>query len=123
MFRTLHFKNLIIFCFLGTLVYLLQFFNVKLPLSINNYLNDFLIIPIVLSLSLLVLRLIRKDSSFTISIAIILYVFFFYSVFFEYYMPKISTRYTSDIVDVLMYFFGSVWFWILQKKNRNKKEF
>lgn len=117
MFRTLLFKNLIIFCFLGTLVYLLQFFNVKLPLLVNNYLNDFLIIPIVLSLSLLVLRLIRKDSSFTISISIILYVFFFYSVFFEYYMPKISTRYTSDMVDVLLYFLGGVWFWVLQKKS------
>lgn len=116
MFRSLLLINFIISCFLGTIVYILQFYKIPLPIFINNYLNDFLIIPIVLSLSLIVLRKIREDSVLLLTIPVIVYVFVCYSVFFEYYMPKINSRYTSDIVDVLMYLLGSIWFYMLQKR-------
>ena len=89
----------------------------ELPWVINNYINDFLIIPIVLSVCLFVLRQTKSDSNFRISVAIIMYVVVLYMLFFELIMPKLSVRYTADFFDLLMYSLGGLWFWFLQKKT------
>jgi hypothetical protein len=115
-------QRLTIYCstsfILGTLVYILQAYNIVLPKVINNYLNDFLIIPIVLFFSLIFLRWSRNNKSFTISLPIILYLCTMYSVLFEYIFPKYLIRYTSDFIDVLLYFLSGFIFYILQTKNK-----
>ena len=107
-------------CILGTLIYTLQHFNVQLPKIIHNYLNDFLIIPIVLFICSIVLRWTRNDKDFTLSLAIIIYMCFMYSILFEFIFPKYLTRYTSDFVDVLLYFLSGIIFYILQNKPLKK---
>jgi Ca2+/H+ antiporter len=117
-------KKLTIYCIfsllLGTLIYTLQYFNIQLPKIINNYLNDFLIIPIVLFACLIVLRWTRNDKKFTLSLSIIVYVCFIYSILFEFVFPKYLTRYTSDFVDVLLYFASGIIFFTLQNKPLKK---
>ncbi len=98
----------------GSIIYILQKLRVKLPSIINNYVNDFLIIPIVLIICLFVLRWSRGDKSYKIPIGVVLLICVFYSVFFEYFLPKFYPRYTADIVDVLLYFVGGVVFYWLQ---------
>ena len=105
---------------IGTLIYTLQYFNIQLPKIIHNYLNDFLIIPIVLFACLLFLRWTRNDKNFTLSLAIIIYVCFMYSILFEFVFPKYLTRYTSDFIDVLLYFLSGIVFFILQNKQNRK---
>jgi len=119
MFRNILFYNFIVSCCLGITIYLLQFYNVQLPLVINNYLNDFLIIPIVLSISLYILRFTKNDKYYKIPLLIILFLCIGYSYFFEKIMPKISNRYTADFFDVLVYFLGGFWFLFLQKQEHN----
>lgn len=118
-------KNLSLFCILsfllGLIIYFLQKLNVPLPKLVNNYVNDFLIIPIVLFICLLFLQRIKKDKSFTLSLGIILYVCFLYSLLFEFIFPKYLARYTSDSFDVLMYFLGGITFFILQKRRKKEK--
>ena len=113
-------KKLTFFCvssfIIGTTVYLLQYFNIPLPKIINNYLNDFLIIPIVLYACLLVLRFTRNDKNFTLNLFMILYVCTFYSIIFEFILPNYLARYTADIIDVLLYFAGGFAFYLLQNK-------
>lgn len=92
-----------------------QKLTIQLPGFINNYTNDFLIIPIVLSICLFVLRKTRSHKTFRISIAMILYIVVMYALFFEVLMPKLSERYTADGIDVLMYSVGGLWFWFLQR--------
>jgi len=121
-------KNILLINFIisfctGLTIYLAQFFGVKLPFLINNYVNDFLIIPIVLSICLCLLRFTRDNNTYLLPIGIILFLCFGYTLFFEIYMPRISERYTRDIYDVLTYFLGGFWFWFLQKKSIQKAEF
>jgi len=117
-------KKLTIYCIssfiIGTLIYSFQYFNFQLSQIINNYLNDFFIIPIVLFICLIVLRWTRNDKNFTLSLPIIIYVCFMYSILFEFVFPKYLTRYTSDFIDVTLYFTSGIIFFILQNKQSKK---
>ncbi|QVY67216.1 hypothetical protein [Polaribacter sp. Q13] len=109
------FYYFIISLLIGITVYFLQYFSVPLPRVIRFYVNDFLIIPIVLYSSLQVLKWSKKDKSYTLSLPIILYVCFMYSLLFEFIFPKYLARYTKDIVDVILYFASGFVFYYLQK--------
>ncbi|MBU3012780.1 hypothetical protein KO506_15305 [Polaribacter vadi] len=115
-------KKLSIYCIssilLGITIYLFQYFNISLPKITNNYLNDFLIIPIVLYLSLHFLKWSRNNPDFTLTLPIILYVCFMYSILFEFIFPKYLARYTKDFVDVILYFASGFIFYKLQN-NQN----
>ena len=115
MVRNILFVNFTAFCILGFCVFLAQKIGVSLPLLINNYLNDFLIIPIVLTVCLYVLQFTRSEKAYKIPLFIILFLCVAYAIFFEVFIPKIKARYTADIVDVFVYFLGGLWFWFLQK--------
>lgn len=101
-------------CITGTIIYLLQKTNVYLPNSINFYVNDFLITPIVLTICLYVLQKTKNDNNYKIPLALILYLCGLYAVIFEYFLPKFHDRYTADFYDVLMYFLGGFVFYLLQ---------
>lgn len=102
--------------FLGILVYSLQALNIFLPKIINNYLNDFLIIPILLFICLMFLKWSRGAPNFRFNIGIILYVCFMYSVLFEFVLPNYLARYTKDYIDIILYFAGGITFYKLQNK-------
>ena len=101
----------------GTSVYFLQYFSVPLPRVIRFYLNDFLIIPIVLFICLQVLKWSKNDKNYTISLSLILYLCFLYSILFEFIFPKYLARYTKDFIDVVLYFASGILFYKLQKNN------
>lgn len=117
MLKNILFLNFIISCCLGGGIYLAQLYQQELPLLINNYLNDFLIIPITLTICLYVLRFTRNNKTYKIPVFIIGYLCILFSVFFEKIMPGISERYTSDTLDVLVYFLGGLWFLFLQNNK------
>jgi hypothetical protein len=99
----------------GTSIYVLQKLSVSLPSIINNYVNDFLIIPIILTPSLYLLRWTRNNKNYVLPLSIILYLCALYSIFFEWYLPQVLERYTTDIIDVFLYFTGGIVFYALQK--------
>ncbi len=101
----------------GSFIYLAQQFEITLPKIVNNYVNDFLILPIVLTICLFILRWSRGDKSYTIPLGVIIYICAFYGVIFEYLLPKFHPRYTADFIDVFLYFISGVVFYFLQKKD------
>ncbi|APG63973.1 hypothetical protein LPB136_00670 [Tenacibaculum todarodis] len=105
--------------FAGTLIYFLQYFSIPLPRIIRFYVNDFLIIPIVLYSCLRVLKWSKNDKNYRLSLPIILYVCLLYSVLFEYVFPKYLARYTKDFIDVIVYFASGLVFFYLQKETIN----
>lgn len=108
-----------LFClFTGIIIYFLQYLKVNLPNLINNYVNDFLIIPIVLFISLVFLRWSRNDQKFTLSLSIIFYLCFMYSLLFEFIFPEYLARYTKDYIDVVLYFISGFFFYRLQKTGK-----
>lgn len=101
---------------LAAAIYLGQRLDVSLPDWINFYVNDFLCMPIVLSLCLVVLRIIKKDETLYVPLIVVLALTVYFSLYFEWLMPQLNTRYTSDVMDVVLYFISATIFFKLQKK-------
>ncbi|MCP1994831.1 hypothetical protein [Flavobacterium sp. HSC-61S13] len=101
---------------LGACIYFLQRFEVELPTFIQNYVNDLLVMPLVLWIVLAVLVQI-KGAEAQLSWMTAWSLFVYYSVFFEYYLPTVNIRYTSDLYDVFCYFIGTMVFMFLYKKG------
>lgn len=111
--RTLNvFFYLSLFIFFSILI--LKHLAVALPPWIYFYVNDFLCMPVVLTVSLKVVHFIKKDHSIRLPLTLVLSLTLFYAIYFEYYMPRVESRYTADWLDVVMYFAGAGIFYMLQ---------
>jgi hypothetical protein len=97
-----------------------QFLNINLPDWVIFYGKDFICLPIVLTICLLVMQFLKKDSSIRLNLFTVLSLAAFYAVYFELYLPKVMLRYTADLIDVLMYFLGALLFYFLQEKPKQK---
>lgn len=107
-----------VFIFLGISILAAK---VNLPNWITSYVNDFLCMPVVLTVCLKTVQYIKKDNAVLLPLLPILTLTSFYSIFFEWYMPQVETRYTADWVDVIMYFSGALLFYSLQFISTKKK--
>lgn len=103
---------------LGTFIYFAARFQLQLPQIIRFYVNDFLIMPIVLYACLLILQKTKNNKNYKISVPIILYLCFLYSLLFEFIFPNYLARYTKDYIDILLYFAGGFVFYQLQKLEK-----
>ena len=101
-------------------IYALQRLHFSLPSLINNYLNDLLYVPIALGAIQFIIRRLKKDPSFKLPLGFVIFLASFYSFYFEYYLPKINSRYTADWIDVLLYFLGGFAFFFIGKKKKQK---
>lgn len=101
-------------------IYASQKLAMSLPLLVNNYLNDLLCIPLVLGALIFIIRKIKHDPKFKLPLGFIFILSSYYAVYFEYYLPKINSRYTSDWIDVVLYFLGGILFYFFQR-IRDKK--
>lgn len=110
---------------ISTLLFLLislhDLLNLKLPNWILFYGNDFLCMPVVLSICLFAARSVKKDAGVYLSMLIILSLTIFYALFFELVLPKTQSNHTADFVDVLMYIAGAGLFYLVQKKDQKRK--
>lgn len=97
-----------------------MYVNNWLPVWIENYGTDLLCMPIILTLVLVGVRLIKKDDQLVLPLFSILIITIFWSVYFEYYLPQKSDGHTADIWDVVMYTTGSVAFIVWQKMKAKK---
>lgn len=104
-------------------IYVLQRFEVSMPRLINNYLNDLLCMPLVLGAVTFIIRYLKKDKTFQLSLFFVLFMAGYYSFYFEYYLPKVNVRYTSDLIDVALYFIGSIGFYYFQKRSSTTKRY
>ena len=104
-------------CLLYLFVQLCRTLSIKFPILINSYLTDLLFIPLLLFFTIWLLRIIKRDKKIKLSVFKLIFTWLFISIVFEYYLPQKNSIYTADIVDVFMYFFGTVSFYFLQKKR------
>ncbi len=99
---------------LGGCIYGCEKFEILLPKFVRFYVNDFLIIPIVLWISLFVIQKLKGNTNIQLSLLNILYLCVMYSVLFEFWLPKFHPRYTTDYLDVGLYFLSGMVFYFLQ---------
>ncbi|MFD2562134.1 hypothetical protein [Aquimarina rubra] len=107
------------FCFVALVIYSFQQLNIDLPILIQNHVNDFLCMPIVLYVCQFIVRKLKSDENMILPLPLLMVVTMGYSLYFEWYLPKHMIRYTSDWLDVALYFLGMLFFyWIERKKQR-----
>lgn len=102
--------------FVAIAVYLSGVFGFELPKTIRHYLNDLLCMPLVLSLSLAVIRILKKNNQLYVPFITVALVTLYYSLHFEWLLPKFNPRYTADAMDVVLYGFGAMLFYKFQKR-------
>lgn len=111
--------------FVGSFLYLMiqltRRLSIKTPSFINSYLTDFLFIPLLLLLTIWLIRLIKRDENLILSISMLIFNWIVVSIVFEYYLPQKNSLYIGDKLDVLMYFLGTICFYFLQNKIVQKK--
>lgn len=100
-------------------IYSMQRLNLPLPRLVNNYVNDLLCLPLVLGAITFVIRRLKKDKLFRLPLLFVLFIVAYYSVYFEYYLPQVTARYTGDIIDVGLYFLGGIAFFLFDNKIKN----
>lgn len=114
-------KTLIIFFYISLFIFLsiliLKHFEISMPTWVRFYVNDFLCMPVVLTISLKAVQLIKKDRSIRLPLLLVLLLTSFYSLYFEYYLPMVEPRYTGDWLDVVMYFSGALVFYWLEHRS------
>jgi hypothetical protein len=104
------------FVLAASLIFVAKQLQLQLPNWLYFYLNDFLCMPIVLSLCLLILRILKKTESLYVPFFVVLGLSTYFSWHFEWLMPQLSTRYTSDFIDIVLYFSGAMLFYVFQKR-------
>ncbi len=102
---------------MATTIYLLQQMDYVLPAWINNYVNDFLTLPLVLGICLFLARKIKRNPQLQLPLPLLLVITLFYCFYFEWYLPKHNPRYTGDWIDCLLYFAGAMVFSVLHWRN------
>ena len=93
----------------------LRYLEVPLPEFIQNHLTDLVCIPLVLFVVKWIIQRLSANKNLTkVPIAAIIGVTLYWSVYFEFYLPKQDPRHTGDNIDVVMYMLGALVFSIVQ---------
>ena len=117
--RTAPHSYLVVFCLLAGYIIAAQRMGLHLPWWVNNHVNDFLCLPIVLFICQYCVRKLRSDPTIRLPLPLILSVTLYYALFFEYYLPKVHLRYTADFWDVVLYFLGALFFYGMERISRH----
>ncbi len=117
--RWIRHSYMLVFCSMASLVYVTQQWGMALPLWVNNYLNDFLCMPIVLFICRYAVRRFKANNEIRLSLPLILMVTLYYAFYFEYYVPQVNPRYTADAIDIALYFSGALFFYVVEKEYRD----
>lgn len=85
---------------------------------LNSYLTDFLAVPAMAHLALLIIRrAVARDPGFVFPFGWVLFVAAYVSLVMEALAPAFSPRYTGDWGDVAAYFAGGVCYqWWMKRK-------
>jgi len=92
-----------------------------LPEFIRYNFNDFLCLPIVLTLTVCILKRISHNKIIKLSPKLIFGEAILYSVMFELILPMWSLKYTADFMDVIMYFLGAYFYYGIQEVSNARQ--
>ena len=116
MFRKMLYFTMV---FIALTIYTMQRLNLSLPTIVTNYANDLLYFPLVIGAIEFIIRQLKKDSSFGLPLGFVIFLAISYSIYFEYYLPEVDARYTSDCIDVILYFVGGIAYFFIGNKRKH----
>lgn len=111
----------------GVLLYALQilakFNHIFLPSWYVNYAADVVCLPLILTVTLVLIRKIKRWSYFYLTNGMLLVALSYTTILFEWILPHYFTKYTADIVDVFMYLVGLIIFYFLQQRLKRDEHY
>ncbi len=110
-----------VFVGMAILIYIAQQYSFALPALLNNYVNDFLCMPIVLKICQYTVQRLKSDGNLQLPIGLAFTLSLFYALYFELVLPKFNTRYTTDWMDVALYGFGFLFFITIERVGITEK--
>ena len=116
MFRKMLYFTMV---FIALTIYTMQRLNLSLPTIVTNYANDLLYLPLVLGAIEFIIRQLKKDSSFGLPLGFVIFLAISYSIYFEYYLPKVNSRYTADWIDLFLYLVGGIGYFFIGNKRKH----
>ena len=99
-----------VFVLLALAVYSAQQLEFPVPTRINNYLNDFLCMPIVLKICLYVVRYVKSDYHIKLPLLLQISLTLVFILYFEVVLPSFDARYTADLLDLVAFTAGLLFF-------------
>jgi hypothetical protein len=88
---------------------------------IQGYLSDFLAVPLMLGVILIVMRWYTNNPHFRFSIPQIFFAFAYTSLAFEWFIPMYKSNFHADWWDVLAYGLGALMYGLVQNAKRINK--
>ena len=98
------------------LIRILRLFEIHIPEILNSHLTDFLFMPILLTVSLIGVRVIKRNKLINLTIGMIFISTVFVSFMFEIFMPSRSSLFIKDYWDVVAYITGALFFYTVQSR-------
>lgn len=100
---------------LALIVQSMHYFSMSMPDWVSSYVKDLLVLPIVATICLHGVWILKKDRDIRLDVFTIFTLVVMYSYLFEYYFPKQIYFYVSDPWDIVCYAMGGTIFYFLQK--------
>lgn len=109
------------------LLWLAVFVGRKLGLTIpyfNDYLTDLLAVPVIASLGLAFQReFVERSNAWCFKPGHLVFIVAYTSLLFELFLPNYSDAFTADLMDVVMYITGGLFFWgIMNRPGKMQTE-
>ncbi|MFP5470693.1 MAG: hypothetical protein ACLGGV_03790 [Bacteroidia bacterium] len=109
--------------FLYVLQLLAKFNHLLLPSWYVNYAADVVCLPLILSITLVLMRKIKRWHYFYLTNGMLATSLISVSLTFEAILPLYDKKYTADVWDVLFYFIGVIFFYFIQQYLKKEEKF
>ena len=84
---------------------------------VHAYLDDVLCFPVVLTLALTFLRRFVTPRDYTLSAFQVVMAVIYFSIVFEWMLPRVSENYTCDPADIIAYSIGALLFGVFINRS------
>ena len=111
-------RPIFLFIAIGYLIYFgCKHMDIAMHPIIRNYWADFCCLFIVNSISLSIMRVVKRNYTLELSRAQLVFSLLLCALLFEIILPRFNESYTSDVWDVVAYFFGLFLFYFWRKRD------
>lgn len=87
---------------------------------LHSYLDDLLCMPVVLTLSLVFMRALKRKPGYRLKVPLVIFTVAYVAVFFEVLLPRMNARYHGDAWDLLAYLAGAALWWFTVNRETQK---
>jgi hypothetical protein len=90
---------------------------------IFSYLDDLVVMPIILTVALVLIRVLFQKPNFEFPKSYLFVAFVYFSIYFEWWIPQVNNAFTSDWMDIVCYGIGTLVYFQSRKSASKASRF